>query len=122
LVETTEEITMPAQFELVVSQRLARLRALERALHDEGPWAFRVGDVHADGTVSYYRGIPAERRVDSQNQRVVFRAELCSPLSGDVSVDLMTVRDRELVSSQRVHLPHGHSLFEWELGLEPVAA
>jgi hypothetical protein len=113
---------MPAEFELVVSQRMARLRALERALYDEGPWAFRVGDVRADGTVSFYRGIPAERRVDPHNQRVVFRAELCSPLSADVSIDLMTVRDRELVSSQRVHLPLGSSLFEWELGLEPVAA
>jgi hypothetical protein len=116
---------MPASFELAVSRNLARMHALERALHDPGPWAFRVGDVQQDGTKSFLHGIPAQRRIDHVRQCVVFTAELESrrdTSETETSIDLMTVRDRQLVSSQVVVLPPGRCFFTWELSLEPVAA
>jgi hypothetical protein len=113
---------MSAQFELALSQQLTRLRALERALHDEGPWAFRVGDLQYDGSVKYIRGIPATRRIETSRQSVIFAAELFSHCGQEKVIDLMTVRDREIISTQTVRLPPGASLFEWELGLDAVAA
>jgi hypothetical protein len=116
---------MSASFELAVAQEVARMRALERALYDEGPWAFRVGGVQPDGSQRFLHGIPAQRHIDHARQRVVFTAELESrqDLSEtETSIDLMTVRDRELVSSQVVVLPPGRCFFTWELGLDPVAA
>jgi hypothetical protein len=117
---------MSASFELAVAQEVARMRALERALYDEGPWAFRVGDVQPDGSQSFLHGIPADRRVDHENQCVVFTAELESSYDqseNETSIDLMTVRDRELVSSRVVVLPPGPVLLTWKMGLrEPVAA
>lgn len=110
-------------FELAVSQHLARARALEKALHDAGPWCFRLGDRAADGTVTYVRGVPAVRRVEPEHRRVVFSAELFSHYDQEAPIDLMTVKDRELVSSRVVRLPMGASRLEWELSLpEPVAA
>jgi hypothetical protein len=104
-------------FELAVSQQVARVKVLEKALHEKGPWAFRLGDTAADGTVSYIHGVPAQRRIEPEAMRVVFSAELFSHYDQETRVDLMTMRDRELVSTRTVHLPMGRSLMEWELSI-----
>lgn len=110
-------------FELAVSQHVAQARALEKALHDDGPWCFRIGDWTPETGTTCLRGIPAVRKVEPQRRRVVFSAEVWSDTYQFAPVDLMTVQDRELVSSRDVHLPPGRSLLEWELSLpEPVAA
>ena len=110
-------------FELAVSQHLARARALEKALHDDGPWCFRVSNWTPETGPTGTCGIPVTRRVEPENLRVVFSAELWSNDYQWVPIDLMTVRDREIVTSKDVWLPIGGSLVEWELSLpEPVAA
>lgn len=112
-----------SRFELAVSQHLARAKALEKALHDAGPWAFRVSDWNAKDGISFTRGIPATRTVDSERLRVVFSAEVYSEDHQFAPIDLMTVSDREIVTSKDVYLPPGRSLLEWEMALpESVAA
>jgi hypothetical protein len=109
-------------FELAVAQQIARVHALEKALHDEGPWAFRLGDTAPDGSRVYVHGIPATRRIEPETQKVVFTGELFSNYDQEVLVDLMTVRDREPVSTRAVRLPLGASVIEWELSLPSAVA
>jgi hypothetical protein len=108
---------MSAQFELALSQQLARLRALERAFHDEGPWSFRAWVKFAQWD---WMEIDVERDVRGDEGRVVFAGTFWCPDECEVAVDLLCKRDT--VSTQTVRLPSGSSRFEWELGLEPIAA
>lgn len=103
--------------DLAVSQAILRIRALERALHDPGPW-FIV--LHSDrGTLQ----VLANRQVNDDN--VTFTIPVLPGMSGGREIPFMTLRcDRDDVLTKNVNA----SIFDdpceldWAIGLDSVAA
>lgn len=92
-------------FDIEVARAVARMRALERALHDPGPWTVRVGE----------RVYPACRQVLPESRCVLFYAYLWD---GPTGVADLYCRDL-LVASQPLEEPTVGRL-TWELGLQEV--
>lgn len=98
-------------FELEVNRALLLARALERALHDPGPWAVRIG------TQIY----PACRAVIPASRRVIFYTYLHdAPASGAVAE--LYCRNTWVSTTVLDDLPDVPSRFEWELSIPGVPA
>lgn len=104
-------MTMAQVFELAVNRALLLARALERALHDPGPWTVRIG-------AQIY---PACRVVIPSSRRVIFYAYLHDAPAPGVVADLYC-RDAWVSTTVLDDLPDAPSRFEWELSIPGVPA
>lgn len=104
-------------FELAVAQQVASVHALERALHDEGPWSFRawIKFAHYDWQEAF-----VERYVRPEERRVVFTGTFWCKDPVEAPVELLC--GREVVSCRTVQLPQGMGQVEWELSLPSAVA
>jgi hypothetical protein len=104
-------------FELAVTQQVARVHALEKALHDEGFWSFRawMKFAHYD-----WQETDVERDVRPQEGRVVFTGTLWCKNACEVPVELLC--GREVISCRTVQLPKGMAEIQWELALPSAVA
>jgi hypothetical protein len=99
--------------DLLVAEAVFRVRLIERALHDAGPWSMRYGGFDA----------PAVRLIAAD--RVIFRAhfpDVC--WISDPGPTVLLLCDGETVSVQSIGRPEdGEFTMEWEIALpEPVHA
>lgn len=101
--------------DLAVARAVMQARAIERALHDRGPWAIRV-----DG-VDY----PAVRWI--LEDRVLFRVHLPDVcwLSEETERPVSLVCSGEVVGTRTVEFVDGESTLDWMFvipALEPARA
>lgn len=102
---------MSLDLEWAVSQAVTRVHALERALHDSGPWSIQV-----EGFSS-----PAERTL--RDDRIVFSAPFVGCWEGGFTATLYCGPDPLL--TKRITLDEQGDLFfvDWAIGIsDPVRA
>lgn len=96
------------KLELMVSRTVAWARAVERALHEPGPWTFRT----SEGTT------PAHRIIDRDRAEIVFTGVARPSQSGIVEL----CADGEFVSLAMADFSKGDRI-TWRMSLrEPVAS
>lgn len=103
--------------DLVVSQSILRIRALERALHDEGPWFIVLNGFTGDIEV------PATRYVTDSDIR--FAASMGSYMLHADTASFIRLRCRQDdVLTRRVEIPETGAAVDlgWVIGLDSVAA
>lgn len=101
-----------SDFELAVAQQVARVRLLERALHDDGPWVFRTPH-HCDFAAQY---------IDEENHKVLFADTLWTAPENAGETVLELLCGGQVVSCRTIDLPPGYAAVEWELSLPQTTA
>lgn len=101
--------------DLVVSQSILRIRALERALHDQGPWFIEPNGCGVP--------IPAQRTVHAD--RVVFTAQMSTHGQEHMDLVLCAGPTYTPVLHRTIELPPDTPRFfemDWSLGVRDAVA
>lgn len=94
--------------DLAVSRAVVQMRALERAVHDAGPWEIDIAGVRS----------PASRLV--LDDRVDFEADF--PAQQDQEGSAVLLCAGEFVSARALELPEGPFTLDWSLTLNETTA